>query len=333
MRHTLLLRRSAARSVQAAFVDARPRSRGQSVVEFALVLPLILLLTLVALDFGRIYLGYINLQNMTRVAANFAANNPTAWLTNDTATIAKYQNQVLDDATASNCQLNPATPVAPTFTDANGDGISTGIGDYATVKLTCVFQVVTPFISSILGGSVNVSASAVFPVKAGITGTGGAGTSCILPSPAINAAPSSGAAPLTVNFSDASGGGAGTSWLWDFGDGTPTSTLRDPGNHIYTTGPKTYTVTLTVTNACGTVSTVPGVTITVGSSVSTLCTVPVLDGLQAQDAQAAWGLPKPPGAGFTTLVQKGNGNFTIKSQSIVAGSVADCGSSITVANK
>jgi PKD repeat protein len=195
------------------------------------------------------------------------------------------------------------------------------------VKLTCVFQVVTPFISSILGGSVNVSASAVFPVKAGITGTGGAGTSCILPSPAINAAPSSGAAPLTVNFSDASGGGAGTSWLWDFGDGT-SSTLRDPGNHTYTI-PKTYPVTLTVTNACGTVKTDPGVTITVGSSGKTLCTVPVLDGLRINAAQDAWG-----GTGFTTVVQaSGKGNFIIVSQSIVAGSVADCGSSITVANK
>lgn len=303
-------------------------------MEFALLLPVILLLTLVALDFGRVYLGYINLQNMTRVAANFAANNPTAWLTNDTATITKYQNQVLDDAAASNCQLNPATPASPTFTDANGDGISTGIGDYATVKLTCVFQVVTPFISNILGGTVNVSASAVFPVKAGITGTGGGGSSCILPSPAINAGPASGPAPLTVNFSDASGGGAGTSWLWDFGDGTPTSTLQDPGNHTYTTGPNTYTVTLSVTNACGTVSTNPGVTITVGSSGSSLCTVPVLDGLRINNAQAAWGLPKPPGAGFTTTVKaSGNGNFVIVSQSIVAGSIVDCGSSITLADK
>ena len=54
-------------------------SRGQSLVEFALVLPVILFLTLIALDFGRVYLGYINLQNMARIASNFAANHPDAW--------------------------------------------------------------------------------------------------------------------------------------------------------------------------------------------------------------------------------------------------------------
>ena len=64
--------------------------RGQSLVEFALVLPIILLVVLLALDFGRTYLGYINLQNMARIAANYAANNPTAnWgNTSDPAVVA-----------------------------------------------------------------------------------------------------------------------------------------------------------------------------------------------------------------------------------------------------
>ena len=55
------------------------RTRGKSLDEFALVIKILLFLTLIALDFGRVYLGYINLQNMARIAANFAANNPTAW--------------------------------------------------------------------------------------------------------------------------------------------------------------------------------------------------------------------------------------------------------------
>lgn len=41
----------------------------------------------------------------------------------------------------------------------------------------------------------------------------------------------------------------GTSYLWDFGDGT-TSTLENP-THTYP-GPGTYFVTFTVTNQCGT---------------------------------------------------------------------------------
>ena len=310
-------------------------SKGQSFVEFAIVLPVILFLTMAALDFGRVYLGWINLQNMVRAAANFAANNPNAWLIpNDTAAITRYQNQVRNDAAASNCQLDPATPAPPTFADTNGDSSATGIGDFATVTMTCKFSIITPIISAVLGGTVDVSAAAVFPVKNGITGTG-SGTGCILPVPAINANPTSGNAPLDVTFSDASGGGTGTAWHWVFGDGTADSTAQNPGVHKYTLA-GSYPVTLEVTNACGTVITNPGITINVGSA-SGLCTVPTLDGHIRSDAQALWGLPSPPGAGFTTTVQNAdhvpnNNGWTIKSQSIVAGSQVDCGSTITVDN-
>jgi len=317
----------------------RRRSRGQSLVEFALVLPVVLLLTLVALDFGRVYLGWINLQNMTRAAANFAANNSTAWSTTstaNTATIARYKNQILNDAAASNCQLDPATPASPEFSDANGDDLLTGIGDNAKVALTCKFHVITPVISAIVGGSVNVSSSAVFPVKTGMSGIVSSGPTCILPTPAISANPTSGPLPpLSVTFADASGG-VGTAWSWNFGDinstaaNPNTSTAQNPGSHTYIAA-GTYTVTLSVSNACGTVTTNPGVTISVGES-ETLCTVPLLDGLQRSAAQAVWGLPKPPGAGFTTIVQPINGNWTIVTQSIVAGSRVNCGSTITVTN-
>ncbi len=59
--------------------------------------------------------------------------------------------------------------------------------------------------------------------------------------------PTSGAAPLTVTFTDNSKGYP-TAWLWDFGDGG-TSTEKNPV-HTYTTG-GSYTLTLTVTNAHG----------------------------------------------------------------------------------
>jgi PKD repeat protein len=59
--------------------------------------------------------------------------------------------------------------------------------------------------------------------------------------------PTSGDAPLIVNFTDLSTGEP-TSWLWNFGDGG-TSTAQ---NLSYTYGtPGTYTVTLTATNAYG----------------------------------------------------------------------------------
>jgi YVTN family beta-propeller protein len=58
----------------------------------------------------------------------------------------------------------------------------------------------------------------------------------------------SGPVPLCVQFTDDSTGEA-SSWQWDFGDGTPNSTLQNPA-HSYTT-PGVYSVTLTVGNYGG----------------------------------------------------------------------------------
>jgi PKD repeat protein len=319
---------------------ARRQTSGQSLVEFALLLPILLLLVLIAVDFGRVYLGWINLQNMTRIAANFAANNADKDWTDPTF-LATYRNQITSDASATNCPLAPGQPAAPTFKDMDGDN-QIGIGDRAAVTLVCRFHVITPLISFIVGSDLNVTASSVFPVKEGIvaTSSGGGGGGCLLPSPAINATPStSGPAPLSVTFRDASGGGAGDTWLWKFGDPTiPDSPARDPGLITFNTA-GTYVVTLKVTNTCGEATTSPGTTITVGSATPPppTCQVPSFKGVKRNQAQNLWGLPKPPGAGFTTTVQDGpgapNGNgWTIQSQDIVAGTAVPCDSTIHVNN-
>ena len=59
--------------------------------------------------------------------------------------------------------------------------------------------------------------------------------------------PTSGTAPLTVNFTDLSTNSP-TSWSWTFGDGG-SSTAQNPG-HVYASA-GTYTVSLTATNAYG----------------------------------------------------------------------------------
>ena len=66
----------------------------------------------------------------------------------------------------------------------------------------------------------------------------------------FTATPSTGSAPLSVQFRDASdtGSEAVTGRVWDFGDGT-TATVEDP-LHIYQQ-PGVYTVSLTVTTAAG----------------------------------------------------------------------------------
>ncbi|PWR69733.1 PKD domain-containing protein [Methanospirillum lacunae] len=63
----------------------------------------------------------------------------------------------------------------------------------------------------------------------------------------FSAAPQSGKAPLTVQFSDLSTGGM--VWFWDFGDGSPASSIPDP-SHTFT-GPGSYSVTLKISNEQG----------------------------------------------------------------------------------
>jgi|GEM_PF-2475529 len=73
-------------------------------------------------------------------------------------------------------------------------------------------------------------------------------TITVNPCPIVNfsATPTSGCAPLTVNFTNQSSDA--TSWSWNFGDGC-TSTEQYPTHTFSNTG--TYTVSLTATNACG----------------------------------------------------------------------------------
>ncbi len=397
--------------------DRHHRRRGQSLVEFAIVLPILLFLTVIALDFGRVYLGWINLQSMSRIAANLAANNPTAWQGGGDASVqAKYQNQVRNDAAATNCRLplvgGVQTAPNPTFSDTGGNGSADDLGDSATVQLSCTFNLITPGIRDIFGGTLAVGATSVFPVKTGMTaGGGGGGVPGSPPNAAFTGdttvAPSSMScvAPCTIVFRDTSGGSP-TSWLWNFNDGSPNSTLQDPLDHVFTL-PNTYIVTLTATNSLGSSTETMGVTVTAASTVdftytmssptapstvqfsdastaggtsyawtfgagqgtgtgttpshtysspgtydvtltvtyptgpesvtksitlqAGLCTVPSLNGVKRNSAQAVW-----TGAGFTGTVSNGpgapSGNFTILSQSVTAASQVPCTSNVTVNN-
>jgi PKD repeat protein len=67
--------------------------------------------------------------------------------------------------------------------------------------------------------------------------------------PAFSASPSSGIAPLTVQFTDQSTGSP-IDWYWDFGDGTSPATSQNP-SHVYSAVGE-YDVLLRVTNSLGT---------------------------------------------------------------------------------
>lgn len=144
-------------------------SRGQGMVEFALVLPLLALLLLLAVDFGRVFFGWVGLQNAARIGANYAAMYPDAdWTDPYNPRVVEYIDRISDDATGINCTLPSPLPM-PTFPSG------TDVGDDAVVSLTCDFGVITPFIGAVTGDPIELNASSTFPIRVGIVGTTGGG--------------------------------------------------------------------------------------------------------------------------------------------------------------
>lgn len=88
----------------------------------------------------------------------------------------------------------------------------------------------------------------------------------LAPSAAFNANPVSGTAPLSVTFSDISGGTV-TNRFWDFGDGFTTNTDLSAWTHTYTTS-GTYTVRLVVRGPVGTDTNVQTNVITVTEPIA-----------------------------------------------------------------
>lgn len=234
-------------------------------VEFALVLPILALLLVMAIDFGRVFFGWVALQNAARIGADHAAGNAAAWPPDgpfEQMAYDDYQEVVTADLEAINCEFAPPVP-DPEFPAGKEPG------DPTIVTLDCAFDLITPLASSILGGPVDMTAIATFPVHQAFNQglpppPPPPPEPCVAPVasfttvPVPNGAGGSriqGSSPLSVAFTNTTTASADcpiTSLEWNFDDGT-TSTLDDPV-HSFThsgNGSTTYTVVLTVTNGVG----------------------------------------------------------------------------------
>ena len=138
-------------------------------VEIALVVPLLILLLVITIDFGRVFFGWVGLQNAARIGANYAGAHPTAWTAPSTPIKAGQRQELIDqiqfDARSINCDLQ-AIPT-PVFS-AVGGAAATEIGSHATVALECDFDLITgAFVGAIVGNPVRIGATAAFPVRNG----------------------------------------------------------------------------------------------------------------------------------------------------------------------
>jgi len=117
-------------------------------------------MVLFGIDFGRVYLGWVTLNNAVREAANFAAYNPNGWSPRNNGVVTEYERLITTEAAAINCTLPNPIP-DPSFPSGSS------IGSPAVVSVTCQFSLITPLIGAILGQPLNVSALASFPIRSG----------------------------------------------------------------------------------------------------------------------------------------------------------------------
>jgi Flp pilus assembly protein TadG len=146
----------------------REKSRGQTLVEFALILPVFLMLTLGVVDGARIFSAYIAITNAAREGALFAAqsSNYSKWCST-TSTVAcptggsSYQSadpdniayrvqQETSGLTQSNIVLS-----APTCNTTPCSSSSTQV----TVSVQYSMSLFVPLVSQIMGSPVRMTAT------------------------------------------------------------------------------------------------------------------------------------------------------------------------------
>jgi PKD repeat protein len=263
----------------------KTRTRGQSLVELALILPVFMLFFAAVLDLGRVAAAQVALQNAAREGAFQAAKTPTDFNSSSGCPANGLTNVIY-------CRIklesSGGVTISPTDVSVacNPVDCSTGIGNTVTVRVSGHFRLLTPLMAAFFSGNQNIvfTASSVqnlqtipasglhspaptatpTPTPTGTavatptaTATPTLPPTCILPSAGftyvVTGSPSH-SAPQTIWVTDTSTSiNCGiTSWIWNWGDGT-TGSGQVPGSHTYvaSNAAKAYTVTLSVTNAAG----------------------------------------------------------------------------------
>jgi len=173
----------------------------------------------------------------------------------DTQTKTSYLNvssSVFPTAQFSGSPTSGQAPLTVQFTDQSTPGSSPvtawswSFGDGATSAARSPSHTYTVAGSYTVSLTVTTSAGQDTQTKTSYVNA----SSSVAPTAQFSGSPTSGAAPLTVQFTDQSTPGSSqiTAWLWSFGDGS-TSTAQDP-SHVYAAA-GSYTVSLKVLTSAG----------------------------------------------------------------------------------
>ncbi len=132
------------------------KRRGQSLVEMALFLMIILFILGGAVDFGIGYLSYVAIRDAAQEGAIYGAINPT----NTSGIEARVKNS----SSAAPVDLND--PLLVTVAVSTPEG--TTAGNPITVTVSYKYKLTLPFVSLIIG--TNPSCGACIPLRASATG-------------------------------------------------------------------------------------------------------------------------------------------------------------------
>lgn len=281
-------------------------SKGQAIAEFVLIVPIMLLLMLVAIDFGRVFASYVQLTNSAREAAAYAAGNPT-----DLAGIQAHGGY------EQNSQAQGGQGVLTiTRTCANSSGGALdcaltpgggGTGNTITVHARERFTFLTPIIGDLFGGGITLDTSTTAAVLS-LAASGGNGSNACGTTPHAGFTATVNGNTVTLDASASTpqtGDCAISGYNWDMGDGAnPYPPVVDRTTTYMYAANGTYTILLQVTSPGGTDQATQ--TVTIGPSpTATPTPTPT-----ATPAPSSGGSPPPTCNTVPTFTSAftGNGN-------------------------
>ena len=253
----------------------RPPSRGQAVVEFALILPVFLLLLVIAVDFGRLFFSHIQIHNAAREAAAFAARQPT----NNVEIAGAADRETNSQGQAGESTISLTTVCAnalgaPIACSAATGG--TGAGNTVTVSLSEPFTFLTPLVDNFFGNNLRLGASATATITDYAPSSGSTPPGpCSLPEADFTVTVTSGRTVFADPAASRPNSGVCniSGYNWDWGDGDLTVGTATGDSHIYAAD-GTYTIVLEVTNQAGPDTDSDNITVPAGPPPPT-CAKPV----------------------------------------------------------
>lgn len=128
-----------------------PCSRGQSMVELALILPVLLIVMVGVVDLGRAVFAYNSVANAARTATRIAIVNQTS-------------TAIEDGAKAEAVGLDPLVVTIAYTLPGGGTCSPVKLGCIARVDVTHAWMAATPLLNTIVG-PISLTSSASMPVE------------------------------------------------------------------------------------------------------------------------------------------------------------------------